>query len=201
MAQSPGQNPEAQGQPAQPPANQRRSAISRYRPSDKILCGDGFDADKFLAEYGEENMTYVDLPVPMMVGYGEISAPCYQGDGVILITPLWSRPLVELLRKLNAEGIKAVRLNPRTNRPMLVVPLITMSPEQAYEMAKRVWDMRSTLSELLDGGAAEYGIFESYDLDRDLLAPYLQSMAKMYHKIPADEIFARRRPAQQPQAN
>jgi hypothetical protein len=155
-----------------------------------------------LAEYGAENSMYTDLPVPMVVGYGEISTPCYQGDGVILITPLWSRPLIELLSRLNAEGIKAVRLNPRTNRPMLVIPFITMSPEQAYEMAKRVWDMRSTLSELLDGGVTEYGSFESYDLDRDIFPAYLQSLAKMYLKIPADEIFApQRRPAQQPQAN
>jgi len=197
MAQ-PGQNPETQGQPAQ-----RRGAISRYRPSDSILCGDSsFNADEFLAEYSEENMMYVDLPVPMVVGYGEISAPCYQGDGVILITPLWSRPLIELLRRLNAEGIKAVRLNPRANRPMLIVPFITMSPDQAYEMAKRVWDMRDMLSKLLDGGATEYGSFESYDLDRDIFAPYLHTLAEMYLKVPADEIFApQRRPAQQPQAD
>jgi hypothetical protein len=199
MAQSPGQNPDqTQGQAP----NQRRGAISRYRPSDSILCGDsGFDADKFLTEYGAENAMYTDLPVPMVVGYGEISAPCYQGDGVILITPLWSRPLIELLRKLNSEGIKAVRLHPRTNRPMLIIPFITISPEQAYEMAKRVWDMRDTLSELLDGGVAEYGSFERYDLGRDILPLYLQTLAKMYLKVPVDEMFAPRRPAQQPQAN
>jgi len=194
MAQNPDQ---AQGQ-----AQRRMGAVSRYRPSDSILCGDSFNADEFLSEYGAENMVYTDYVIPMLVGYGEISSPCYQGDGVILITPLWSRPLVELLRRLNAEGIKAVRLSPRANRPMLVVPFITVSPDQAYEMAKRVWDMRFTLSELLDRGAAEYGSFVSYDgLAREILAVRLQAMFKMYLKTPVDEIFAPPRPAQQPQAN
>jgi hypothetical protein len=176
-------------------------AVSRYRPSDSILCGDSFDVDEFLSEYGAEHMVYTDYVIPIVVGYGEISAPCYQGDGVILITPLWSKPLVELLRKLNAEGIKAVRLSPRANRPMLIVPFVTASPDQAYEMAKRVWDMRNTLSELLDRGVAEYGSFVSYDgLAREILAARLQALFKMYLKIPVDAIFAPR-PAQQPQAN
>jgi hypothetical protein len=117
-----------------------------------------------------------------------------------LITPLWSRPLAELLRRLNAEGVKAVRLNARTNRPMLVVPFITVSPDKAYEIAKRVWDMRNTLSELLDKGVAEYGSFVSYDTVREILAAHFQALFKMYLKIPVDEIFAPR-PAQQPQAN
>jgi len=199
MAQSPqGQNPDQTGQHQ---SNQRGGAISRYRPSDKILCGDAFNVDEFLSEYGSENSMYTDLPVPMVVGYGEISTPCYQGDGVILITPLWSKPLVELLRKLNSEGIKAVRLNYKANRPMLVIPFVTISPTQAYEMAKRVWDMRNKLSELLDEGVTEYGNFVRYDLAYAAFVAYLQSLVKMYLNIPADEIFAPRRPEQQPQAN
>jgi hypothetical protein len=177
--------------------NRRMGAVSRYRPSDSILCGDSFDADQFLSEYGAENSVYTNLPVPIMVGYGEISAPCYQGDGVILITPLWSRPLVELLRKLNSEGVKAVRLSPRASRPMLVVPFITVSTDMAYEMAKRVWDMRNTLSELLDSGA-EYGSFMRYEgLVHEVIAARFQALFKMYLNVSADEIFAPR-PAQQP---
>jgi hypothetical protein len=175
--------------------------ISRYRPSDSILCGDAFNADAFLAEYSNVNRMYVDLPVPIIVGYGEISTPCYQGDGVILITPLWSKPLVELLHKLNENGIKAVRLSYKTNRPMLVVPYVTLSTDKAYEIAKRVWDMRDVLSKLLDDGVTEYNRFISYDRVRDDVIMYFQMVAGMYLNIPTDTIFAPRRPVQQPQAN